>query len=300
MKQFLTRIVLFFILFFILEKSMCYFINNAPKKEYDKRLEFILNGKINKDIIILGSSRGTNNISAKQLEDSTNQTTYNLSYIGSDLIFQEFIFRTLLNYNRPPKKVILVIDNIFEFRESSSLNFRIDRLIPLKNYNYINNKLIKHKEKNILSKIFCLSRVNREDFKLEKHKIQEGYILTSHGSILIELRNQKEFNFSNNNDIYTTEIESETLLNAFKNIQKLCEKYNIELIYVFPPNFYTFNNSFLKRFKELVQNENNVLIYDTTDVRYKNGEYYYDESHLLKNGATIFTSEIIEFLEKSK
>ena len=219
-----------------------------------------------------------------------------MSYLGSNILFQEFIFKTLLKYNRPPKKIILVIDNIFEFRENSSLTFRIDRLMPLKNFNYINNELIRRNEKNVLSKMFCLSRVNREDFKLKKRKIREGYDLTSHGSILLELKKQKEFSFLKNNDIYEIETEEESMLQAFKNIQKLCEKNQIELFYVFPPNYNSFYNRFLKRFNKLVPNKNKIMIYDTTDIRYKNKKYFKDETHLFKTGASFFTAEISNFI----
>ena len=104
MKQFSKHITIFFVLFFIVEKGICFFVNNAPKKEFDNRLELVLNGKINKEVIILGSSRGANNIYAKQLEDSINQSVYNLSYLGSDVTFHEFILKTLIKYNKPPKK----------------------------------------------------------------------------------------------------------------------------------------------------------------------------------------------------
>ena len=101
-----------------------FFINSSPSKEVDKRLEFVLKGKINKDIIILGSSKGSRDIIASQLESETNQTAYNLSYPGSNIEFHEFMLRTLVTFNNAPKMVILTVDNPIQFLNESLINFR--------------------------------------------------------------------------------------------------------------------------------------------------------------------------------
>ena len=153
MKRFLLHIALFVLLFLIIDQIFYVFIAHAPKKEYDQRLQQVLDGQMNKDVIILGSSRGANNIIAKQLEDSTGWSAYNLSYRGSNIEFQEFLLKTLLKYNQPPKYLLLVIDNESEFKTVSTLNFRYDRLFPLKNYAYINDYLISHHKQNVLKQL---------------------------------------------------------------------------------------------------------------------------------------------------
>ena len=105
---------------------------------------------------------------------------------------------------------------------------------------------------------------------------------------------------------FITEVEdhSETdwlvdRLSAFKNIQKICKLNNIEIIFVFSPNFRTFNDSFKNRFEKLVFPENKIMVYDTLNPIFKNEKYYYDVSHLNGNGADIFTSELISFIEEN-
>ncbi|WP_372757318.1 hypothetical protein [Mariniflexile sp.] len=300
MKQFLIKSLVFFLIFFVAEKSICFFIENAPKKEYDKRLEHLLKGEINKDIVILGSSRGANNIIAEQLQQDTNKSVFNLSYKGSDLIFQEFIFKTLIDFNNKPELLILVLDDIHTFKTVPSLNFRTDVLMPLKNYNYINNELIKRNDKNILSKYFCLSRVNRNDFDLNEVKVKPEDEISILGSNILINRKIQNLTFSDGFEIYSEDSEDFNKINALKNIQLLCKEYQIDLVFTFAPSYKTFNQSFLHRFKKLAIEENRILVYDTLNPIYKNDTYFADDSHLLKNGAIIFTSEITTFVNNLK
>lgn len=300
MKQFLKNSLLFLLVFFILEKGFYYFLQQAPKLEYDTRLEQVLEGKMNKQIIVLGSSRGADNILAGQIEKQTGLTTYNLSYPGSDVTFHAFILETLLKYNKAPKKIILAIDNPYEFTEEKSLVFRLDRLYPLSKYNYINQKLIDQKEKNIFSKVFCLARLNKSNFSFKKQEIPVFNPIDSFGSMPFLKKNDKiTFDYDNGVNGYSKAIEIEEKVNAFKQIQELCAKNDIDLIYVFSPNFGTFNSAFFNRFQNEVEDKNRIIVYDSLNPIYKNKEYYYDESHLLEKGAKIFTKEIITFIQSN-
>jgi hypothetical protein len=300
MKKFLYKGILFFLIFFLVEKSTYLIINRLPVLEYDKRLELLIKGEINKELIVLGSSRGVTNVLAHQIEDQTGLTTFNLSYMGSNILFHEFILQTLLKYNSTPEIIIFVLDNPYEFIDVKSLTFRYDRMYPLSKYNYINNELINQKERNLLSKVFGLARLTWTDFKLEKKAIPIDNPMDSTGSMPY-IRKIPKINLEYNTTSidYSSLNESTNKLEAFKDIQKICSKNNIELIFVFSPDYRKFNDSFKKRFEKLLKSENRLMVYDTLNPFYKNSEYYYDASHLLKNGATIFTSEITDFLKMS-
>ena len=111
MKKFLIQILLFSFTFFLFEKVFYVSLYVSPKLEIDKRLEYIINGNMNKDLIVLGSSRGARNIIASQIEDSLNISSYNLSYPGSDIEFHKFLLQSLIKYNEKPKIVLLVVDD---------------------------------------------------------------------------------------------------------------------------------------------------------------------------------------------
>lgn len=300
MKRFLLHIALFVLLFLIIDQLFYVFIAHAPKKEDDQRLQYVLDGQMNKDVIILGSSRGANNIIAKQLEDSTGWSTYNLSYRGSNIEFQEFLLKTLLKYNQPPKYLCLVIDNSSEFKTVATLNFRYDRLFPLKNYVYINDYLVLHHKQNALSKYLNLARVKRKDFIWSPKPVLPINVLTSHGSKINALDADSTLVYKRDIKTYDTAEEEQAKLNAFKSIQQICEAKGIHLIYVFPPNFVAFNTSFYKRFKEIDVDTNDVMIYNQKELKYQDYKYFRDESHLNKLGAEVFTKELSDFIKLYK
>ncbi|WP_417557628.1 hypothetical protein [Mesoflavibacter zeaxanthinifaciens] len=300
MKRFLLHIAVFVLLFLIIDQIFYVFIAHAPKKEDDQRLQYVLDGQMNKDVIVLGSSRGANNIIAKQLENSTGLATYNLSYRGSNIEFQEFLLKTLLKYNQPPKYLCLVIDNSLEFKTVATLNFRYDRLFPLKNYAYINDYLVSHRKQNVLSKYLNLARVKRKDFIWSPKPVLPINVLTSHGAKINILDADSTLVYKRDIKTYDTAEEEQVKLNAFKSIQQICETKDIHLIYVFPPNFVVFNTSFYKRFKALDVDVNNVMIYNQKEMKYQDYKYFRDESHLNKFGAEVFTKELSDFIKSYK
>ncbi|WP_299888598.1 hypothetical protein [uncultured Lacinutrix sp.] len=300
MRHFLLQIILFATIFFIIDKAFYFFIDRAPNREHDKRLEYVLEGKINKDIIIIGSSRGARSISAEKLEHETKLKTYNLSYIASNIQFQEFVLKTLLKYNKAPKKLILVIDGVPEFEPIGNLYYRIDKLLPLKKYTYIHDELINKGEKNILSKIFCIGRISISDFKLQPKKASVLEKTSLHGSQLLPVETKPNLKYNKEIIEYDSSNENQEKLEAFRKIQHLCKVNDIELYYAFPPNYYSFSNSFYNRFLKLVNDQTKIIVYDTLDNRYKEKKYFRDESHLNKLGAEIFTSEISDFINQNK
>ncbi|WP_452224248.1 hypothetical protein [Lacinutrix chionoecetis] len=300
MKKFFINITVFSLLFFITEKTACLLINSTPERQYDKRLESLLHGEINKDLIVLGSSRGAGNILAGQIEKETGLSSYNLSYQGSNINFHEFILKTLLAYNSPPKKLILAIDNPTEFSKDTSIRFRSDVLQPLTKYNYINTTLVNQNVNSKLSYLFCLSRLNKSHFRFKKNTQPSENPLDSFGTMPIIKKKVVNLKYNKEVKPYSKEIEVSSKIKSFKNIQDLCKQNNIELIYVFSPSFNTFNYDFYNRFKDLIKPNEKVFMYDVSKDIYRNPDYFYDNAHLLKNGAQIFTSEISTFVNANR
>jgi len=298
MKKFLKTLLIFGLLFFVLEKAFYGFLLVAPTVEVDKRLEVVLNGELNKDLVVFGSSRGARNIIASQIEDSLNLTAYNLSYPGSDIEFHEFLLKSLLKFNYHPKDVILVVDDPKELLFSEQIKFRLDRLYPLSKYRHINDELIKRGEKSILSKIFILSRINRKNFDLSERTFREIDTIFDDGSMPIASQKPGvDFSFINDVPKYEIADELDNKRDAFIRFQNLCVDNNINLHIVFPPNFYKHNNLLEKRFKEISNTKVSFYVYDTLNPIYKNENYFYDLGHLKKNGAVVFTDEIINYLK---
>ena len=297
MKQFLKYIALFAFIFFVIEKLAWFVLENGPKKQVDRRIEKVVNGGMNKDLIVLGSSRGIGNIIAKQLQHETQLSCYNLSYHGSNVNFHEYILETLLKYNSKPKIVVLSIDNPSQFVEAETLSFRNDMLKPFTKYNCINKVLIEHEETSFVSNFLFSARLHKSHLLFEKKQPHKNNPVDSLGTRPLLEKTSLYLFYDKNVKPYDKSKEQPEKLKAFKNIQTLCRTNEIELVYAISPSFNAFNYNFYNRFKKMVE-EKNVMVYDTLRPEYKNTFYYFDYSHLLKNGATLFTSEISDFINK--
>jgi len=302
MKKFLKNILIFGVLFFLLEKLFIFFIVVSPDKEADKRLELLINGKINKEIVILGSSRGARNIIASEIEKKTGHTAYNLAYPGSDIEFHEFTVRTLLKYNKPPKVILLSVDYPMAFLTDSILNFRLDRLYPLVKYDYINDELVARDEKNkIMSNLFALSRMNKTNFDIRQKHFTALDTLYPDGSMPISFQKDNEdWTPSTTFVKYDSQKELKVKRDCFLKIIAMCQQQKIRLILIQPPLFDPMDSAFRERLEQLTQNRVAFFDYNHQNPQYKNKDYFYDRTHLNRKGATIFTDEIAHYLNIHK
>ena len=298
MKKLIINIFLFCLSFFLLDKIFYIFLIISPTLEKDNRLEKVINGEMSKDLIVLGSSVGARDIIASQIEDSLHISAYNLSYPGSDIEFHEFLVRSLLEFNKAPKIVLLAVDDPLEFLPNNIIKFRLDRLYPLAKYDYINNEMIKRNEKSFLSRFFVLSRINKMNFDIRKKYFSALDTIMNCGSMPVSFQRPKiELNYNSNIENYDMSNEMPIKVESFLKFQKLCTSNNIKLYLVFSPKFYNHSFSFEKRFKQLCKPNVSLFVYDTLNVDYKDNSYFYDETHLRTKGAVIFTNEIIKELK---
>ena len=303
MKDFLIKCFLFLVLFFVIEKPLIFLRNRLPERELDKRLEYILNGKINADIVVMGSSRGARDIVASQLADSLHSTAYNLSYPGSNISFHEYLLTELLKYgNKKPRLLVLAVDDPAELQINTTIKFRLDRMYPLVKYPQIREALIKEGEKNkLLSELFIVHQLSISNFDLRKKHFKDQDTLLSDGSMPISWHNKKfNMQFANWYVTYDKKYEDENRIASFNNFIKICQDNNITLLFACAPNFGNPSIGFQNRIAELAGDSNNIMLYDTTNTIYRNADYYFDGAHLKLNGATIFTTEITNFIKAKK
>ena len=301
MKKFLQNLLIFGLLFFVLDKIFIFFIAVSPDKEVDKRLELLINGKVNKELVVLGSSRGARNIIASEIEKKTGHSAYNLAYPGSDIEFHEFIVRSLLKFNNAPKVILLSVDYPMALLPDSILNFRLDRMYPLVKYNYINDELIARGEKNIIaSNLFALSRMNKTNFDIRQKKFTALDTLYADGSMPISFQKPNEDWSPSKGSAYNQKKELQVKVACFQKIIALCQEKNIKLIIIQPPLLDDMDDAFKKRLQQLSHFKVPFLEYNTQNPVYKNKEYFYDKTHLNRKGAMIFTDEIADYIIANK
>jgi len=298
MKKFVLNLLLFGIVFFIYDKAFIVFKNLSADKEVDKRLEFLLNGKINKDIIVMGSSRGADNIIAGQIEKEIGKTAYNISYPASNVEFHEFLLRTLLKFNKPPKMILMPLDEPVEFIPTNTQVFRDERLYPLVKYDYINQELVDRGEKNaLLSQLFVLHRINKTNLNLRQKKFTPEDTIMPCGSMPISFQKPGRKWIYEINYTYSTANEVQRKVEAFKKIVATCKKRHIKLVLLTVPNYKNLNPAFENRVRKLVNNDAVIYQYNTQNPIYLDKSYFYDENHLNKKGAVIFTHELADYLK---
>ncbi len=302
MKKFLTRVLLFGLAFFVLDKVFLLVIQYLPETEVDTRLEQLINGGIDKDVIIIGSSRGARTVIAGRIQEETGLTAYNLSYPGSDVEFHEFLLRSLVKFNKAPKVLLLGMDDPIELLRNELITFRSDRLYPLVTYDYIMQELIRRQEKSaVMSRLFVLHRMFYRSLDIRRKHFSELDTIRDCGSMTLTFqREDVEWTFDSTWSHYKVEDESQVKIAAFKNIITLCKKHNITLVLFVPPLFQPHNTTFENRIRQFTGEGVHLMVYDTTrqDI-YRNPSYYYDTGHLKENGATEFTSEVIAFLRNN-
>jgi hypothetical protein len=299
MKKFAFKLLLFLAIFLILDKLFIIVANLSADAEVDKRLEYLVKGDINKDIVILGSSRGSRDIIAENIENETGYSTYNLCYPGADLEFQEFILKTLLKFNKLPKILVLDVADSIEFKIDAPMEFRSDRLYPLVRYPWIRQELINQgKMDKFFSKFLILSRLNIANFDLRKKVFTPLDTLMNCGSMPVSWQRQgMNWDYLAVERQYSTKDEINKYIRAYKEINKICSLNKITLVAVFPPLYRIHRKSFENRIRQF--SEANVLfyIYNTDNPIYRNKDYFYDRGHLKKNGAIVYTDELAVYLK---
>lgn len=264
-------------------------------RELDKRLEWILEGKINKEILIFGSSRAQHDLYSDIIQDSLKRSAFNLGYRGCNIDFQLFLLKAVLKHNKKPKIIILTIDEDREFLKEKTLQFRYDKLYSLVKYQEITNELIFRKEISPFAVGLFSARIGWEQF-LKPKPITRYENWTTAGTVLLDFTVADFDKIKKQNKKYNTKLEIPERLAAFAEFQSFCKKENIQLYVVVPPNFAIRNEIFINRVKGLLVDKKTEF-YSENSPLFKDSNYFYDRSHLNKIGAIEYTNQILKKLK---
>lgn len=262
---------------------------------YDNRLR-ILKEEENKEIVIMGSSRGARNLDAKELEKLTKKSCYNLGFPGSDLTFHLFLLKYLIKINKVPKTIVLTLDGYSTLCETSSLTFRTDELFSYTDDDYIYER-VNHEMKisESFAGVFNSTRYKLAYPKLffRKKFISSYDTLDSHGNMLLSFYSPKyskmSFEVKVNSD--TNPKLSDNKLKAFKELISLSEKHRIKIIPVITPIFGIDEgaNNFITGY---FQSYNIPVVSYDVDYWKKHKSFFSDPVHLTKDGAFFFSREL--------
>lgn len=301
MKKFALKLLLFLVVFMAFDKLFILVADKSAETEVDKRLEYLINGQVNKDVVIIGSSRGSRDVMAYQIEEETGLSTYNLCYPGSDVTFHEFVLQTLLLFNEAPDLLVLVVDDSEAFVDGGAMIlFRRDRLYPLVKYPYIWKEMAERGYlDNDLASLVVLQRLNKYNFDLRQKAFTPIDTLLECGSMPVSWQQKGlDWEYPPEAGSYPIQEELPEKVQAFQNMIAICEEKQIELLILFPPNYKPHSRGFEDRIRELSGDHPHFLLYNRENPIYRDSTYYYDANHLMTPGARIYTGELIPAIQE--
>lgn len=315
MKTFLYRL-LFFLLPII---GLAYFLdiflsknlkksNNHAQKEYTT-WNAVLEGKLESDIYVYGSSRSWVHFNSKIIQESLGMSTYNLGIDGNGFDLQYFRHKLALKYNSKPKLIIHSVD-IGTFEHIAMFN--PDQFLPYllwkqefykgiskyKVYNFydFNIPLIRYTGRFDAIKTAFKMYFRPQDNPLGRIRGFQGQDIAWNSDFMKAKKAMKSYSADFDSKIYE----------QFKTYLKECKANNIEVVLVFSPVYikgqkFMKNLDFILSIYRKLAKEHGLLFLDfSKDDICDHKEYFYNTTHLNTKGAEIFTEELVIKLKESK
>lgn len=311
MKKILIKSGLFSLLLVIL-LIIIHLITNAGLRKSDfgnlKEWREIINGKINADIIIQGTSRAWVQYNTLIIDSLLKTNSYNFGMDGSPFDIQFVRFKTYLMNNKAPQIIIQNVD--IDLLDLNEVVFQKYQFLPfLDNIEF--KQLLEKGEIITLSDYYLPFSAYMGQPKAIQTGFEEFFNIKHYES-------RKHNGFAANNSEWTDEnfkllskagkikwtkdLKAEKLFNEFISI---CKNNNIQLILVYAPVYtkYTqlvinFNQS-NKYFKEIaLKNNLTYLDYSHCSIS-SNKTYFYNGTHLNGKGAEVFTKMLVKDLNNT-
>ncbi|MBL0339794.1 MAG: hypothetical protein IPP71_02095 [Bacteroidetes bacterium] len=233
-------------------------ISSLSKKQIrDNRIGLLLDGKVDAEIVVVGSSRALNNYDPQVISKMTGKKTYNFGVSGSNILFHENIIDLLLNSKNKPETIIYNIDDYGALFENSNIIYRKDVLFPYVDSPLINEMIAGQLKKPLIATFFSKTYRQNVNFIngikfLVYGRENPDYKTTNFdelGANLLVHRPQDPIPVFNTvgYDISGFSQVPEYVI-AFKNIQMKCRANNVKLILSLPPLYAASS----KGFKEMI------------------------------------------------
>lgn len=312
MKRFIQKVIVYtqvIVLFFSVFTWLC--IRGLQQSEFGNLKEWkeILEGKVNADVLVQGSSRAWVHFDTRVIDSTMKVNSYNAGMDGAPFDIQYIRWKAYLANNQPPRIIFQQVDldlldrNEKVFQKYQYLPFqydpdlrpwliqygildRSDRLVPF--------SVFMGQPQAMRLGLESISGLNR--YPSTKHKGFEAHSGNWEGGTLNELNNQLPRSWV---------VDAELLL-LFEQFLEECKRLSIRVILVYSP-MYKSIESVVTDFEgsvELYQQlaaKHGVEFYDfsRTDIS-ADRLYFYNTTHLNKAGATEFTKRLISRIEQNR
>lgn len=308
MKPFLTKSILLIALCLLMGYLLQFPIDSGLRKS-DMVPEFkewydVDNGKINADMVILGSSRAKSAFSPSALKTAFGLNVYNLGMDGVAFPLQNFRFNRYLKYNTKPQYIIQVIEPELL---APNIPSPCQQFVP-----YLNQEFIEKYKKSL---IFTWRDVY---IPLYKYSHWVGTVNFGLANIFNKTvkENDTDYGFMAKDLPFHPKAYSYLFVNKPHSLSPLCEpaaykqfisflttcqRQHIKLILVAPPTCKSYQNlykpnSFYNLYNELADKYHFKFIDLETDPMTSDTTFFLDIIHLNKKGSELMNKKLIEKL----
>lgn len=313
MKKFIKKVLLFLIILFVssllLQQTIFIIAGEINVGEFGV-MNKIVGGEINADILISGTSRAFVGFNPNEINKVTGLKAFNIALNKSRLAIQLPLLKTYLKHNKKPKILIqelgletLTLDNevyapykylpylyeeeLFQGLSKIDSDFWMHKYIPLTNLVYFNTFF----QKIFFKEIFLTLNEGKDYLK-------EGFYPHENVWTL----NEEEF-LKQPRGIYF--MHTEEGRKYLLEIIQICSRQNIKLVFVTTPFYYKIKKPLERYGKKMIKTYTEIS--DRYNVPYlnyieiplsKEKKYFYNFTHLAKNGAKEFSNIISRDLIK--
>ena len=270
----------------------------------------IMQGEINSEILICGSSRSFVGIDPQTISKITGLKTFNISLNGSRLGIQLPVLKSYLEHNKKPKILLQEVgfesltptqhifapykylpylheNELYQGLLKIDPDLWIQKYIPLSNFIYFNTDF----QKLFIEDLFLTGK-NENDY------LKNGYEPHSNAWTINE---EKFIGQPQNIYFYQSALDKDILLE----IIELCKELNIKLVLITTPVYKKIeriktNSKIMIETYSRIANQYNVSYFNYFNLPMsEEKEYFYNFTHLAKNGAKEFSKILSQDLIKN-
>lgn len=309
MKKFIKQILLFLLPIILISYFADSYIstnlkksNSFAEKEYST-WNAIIDGKINSDIVIYGSSRAWRHIDPTMISKNLNVSTYNLGIDGHNFWLQYLRHSLLLENNTRPKIIILSLD-VFTLQKVNDL-YNSDQFLPYMLWNdKIKNATISYEGFKSIDYVIPLLRYFGKGNAVQVAMKTKNKVERIKGYQGKDQQWNTDFDKAKNSmKKYEKELDSASII-LFERFLNECISKDIELVFVYSPEYiegqkFVRNRREIISFYKKISEKFNIPFYNySNDAISYQKKYFYNASHLNKTGAELFTKKLIDSLRK--
>ena len=307
MKKFITNVVLLvivlFAVFYLFDTAITNGLRKSDMITYSNMTK-IVNGAINADLIINGSSKAYVQVSPKILDSVLQLNSYNLGLDGTPFIPQKLQYELYEDYNKSPEIVVQIVSN-GTLQETGINLYNYIKFAPYLNIEKVSTMTKMFKGFTFVDYHLPLLRYSGNPLEvidgllslfnvhLSKAPLEKGYLVTNRvwdGSF-------EQFKKDNKEGINVS-LDAQACA-LFEEYIKNCKSKNTEVIMVYPPVYHEFVPYVRDREKLIayyteVSEKYNVPFLDFSqdeDLTFDT-KYFYNSQHLNKAGTEIFTRKL--------